>query len=72
MLTIQIENPELEHYVQEQYQGDTQQLSQEFSDFLKKRRIQEDVHVSQKELEQGEALTLQEVFGALRDKYANP
>jgi len=69
MLTVQIENPELERYLDEEFHGDKAAIAQRFMDFLKTQRIKNDVKVSTEEFRAGEALTLKEAFAPVLEKY---
>lgn len=71
MLTLQIENPDLEQYLEEEFHGDRNAMAQRFLEFLELQKIRRDVKASEEELERGESLSLEEAFGPVLEKYGN-
>jgi len=55
MLNIQIDNPELEENIKQTYGDDVQSMASAFGEFIKQQRIRQDIAVSIKQLDAGEA-----------------
>jgi hypothetical protein len=71
MLAINIDNPEIEHYLKEEV-GDNQSLVKKFVEFIQHQKIKQDVEVSNKEFEEGDFMDIEEAFARATNKYATP
>ncbi|MDD4884711.1 hypothetical protein [Sulfuricurvum sp.] len=70
MLSIRIDNPELESYINEEYRGDENTLIRQFVEFLRFQKIKNEVKTSIEELDRDEFVTLDEAFETATAKYA--
>lgn len=69
MLSIQIDNPELETEIQRVFGDDTHSLALAFVDFLQQRQVREDIGVSIKQLEEGEGIDMKAAIAEVRARY---
>lgn len=69
MLSIQIDNPELERCIHERFGGNPDLVAQAFSDFLRQDQIRHDVKVSIDQLEAGEGIPMKAVMQEIRQKF---
>lgn len=69
MLTIQIDNPEIEQDLKRAYGEDSANVSQLFAEFLLEKRLKSDIAQSLSEIEKGQIFSLQEVIQEARSKY---
>ena len=51
MLSLQIQNPMVENYLHEQFNGDTKQMSLFINDFIEKELIKKDIKIAFDELD---------------------
>jgi hypothetical protein len=69
MLSIQIDNPELEAELKQAFGSDPQSVVKAFADFVQVRRLADDIQTSIAELEQDKALKSADVFTSIRARY---
>jgi hypothetical protein len=69
MLSIQIDNPELEAELKQAYGSNPQSVVKAFAEFVQARRLADDIQTSVTELEQGLALKSSDVFKSIRARY---
>jgi hypothetical protein len=69
MLSIQIDNPELEAELKQAFGSDPQSVVKAFADFVQARRLADDIQTSIAELEQDKALKSADVFTSIRARY---
>ena len=69
MLNIQINNPELEDSIQQTFGDDTALLAQAFSHFIRHYKIRQDIEISGRQLDKGEAIALSDAIAEVRVKY---
>lgn len=69
MLNIKIDNPELEKNIKQFFGDDTQSLATAFAEFVKQRQVRQDIEISIKQLDNGEALDFKEAISEVRSKY---
>ena len=69
MLSIQIDNPELEAELKQTFGSNPQSVVKAFADFVRARRLADDIQTSVAELEQGLALKSSDVFESIRARY---
>ncbi|KOO56830.1 hypothetical protein WH43_18005 [Rheinheimera sp. KL1] len=69
MLSIQIDNPELEAELKQAFGSDPQSVVKAFADFVQARGLADDIQTSIAELEQGKALKSADVFTSIRARY---
>ncbi|MFZ2890556.1 hypothetical protein [Sulfuricurvum sp.] len=69
MLSIQLNNPELESFIQNEYRGDESTLMQEFVEFLRFQKIKNEVKTSIEELDRDEFIGIDEAFEMATAKY---
>lgn len=69
MLTIQIDNPEIEQDLKRAYGEDSATLSQLFAEFLLEKRVKSDLEQSLHDIEKGRVFSLQDVIQEARSKY---
>ena len=69
MLNIAINNPELEENLKQLYNNNEQLIADVFADFVRQRKIKQDIGISITQLELGEGLPLREVKQTIRKKY---
>ena len=70
MLSIRIDNPELEGFIQDEYKGDDGSLVRQFVEFLKLQKIKSEVKVSLDELDTDDIVEFDEAFKQATAKYA--
>lgn len=70
MLSIQLNNPELERFIQDEYRGDDNTLMRQFVEFLQFQKIKNEVKTSIEELDRDEFVGLDEAFEMATAKYA--
>jgi len=70
MLSIQLNNPELESFIQDEYRGDENTLMCQFIEFLRFQKIKNEVKTSIEELDRDEFIGLDEAFEMATAKYA--
>ena len=69
MLNIHIDDPELEKSIKQVFGEDTRSIASAFSEFIKQRRIKQDIGISIEQLAAGESLPLTDVMDGIRAKY---
>ena len=69
MLNIHIDDPELEKNIKQTFGEDTRSIARAFSEFIKQRRIKQDIGVSIEQLDAGESVPLGDVINDIRTKY---
>ena len=69
MLNIQINNPSLELLLKQTYGNDNQSIAEAFYEFLKQKKIQQDVDISITQLDNGEGIPLEQAMNRIRSKY---
>lgn len=69
MLNIEIDNPELEENLKQLYGNNKLSIANDFADFVRQRKIKQDIGISITQIDAGEALPLQKVMAAIRQKY---
>ncbi len=69
MLSIQLNNPELESFIQNEYRGDESTLMQQFVEFLRFQKIKNEVKTSIEELDRDEFIEIDEAFEMAAAKY---
>ena len=70
MLSIRIDNPELEGFIQDEYKGDESSLMRQFVEFLKLQKIKSEVKASIDELDRDDIVEFKEAFRQATSKYA--
>ena len=70
MLSIQLNNPELEGFIRDEYRDDESALLSQFVDFLRLQKIKNEVKTSTEELDRDEFVGLDEAFKSATAKYA--
>lgn len=71
MLSIRIDNPELEGFIQDEYKGDDGSLMRQFVEFLKLQKIKSEVKASIDELDKDDIVEFKEAFKQATAKYAS-
>ena len=69
MLNIHLDDPELEKNIKQTFGEDTRSIARAFSEFIKQRRIKQDIGVSIEQLDAGESVPLGDVINDIRTKY---
>jgi len=69
MLNIHIDDPELEKNIKQTFGEDPRSIARAFSEFIKQRRIKQDLGISIEQLDAGESVTLGDVVNDIRTKY---
>lgn len=69
MLTIDIDNPELEQSIKQTYGNNKQTIAQAFMDFIQQQKIKKDIGISIKQLDAGEGIPIDDVFSEISAKY---
>ena len=69
MLNIHIDDPEVEKNIKQTFGEDTRSIARAFSEFIKQRRIKQDIGVSIEQLDAGESVPLGDVINDIRTKY---
>lgn len=70
MLSIRIDNPELEGFINDEYKGDDGSLMRQFVEFLKLQKIKSEVKASLDELDRDDIVEFGEAFKQATAKYA--
>ena len=69
MLTINIDNPELEESIKQTYGNDKQTLARAFVEFIQQKRIKQDIDISIQQLDAGEGIPMEDVMKDIKAKY---
>ena len=69
MLKIQIDNPELEKSIRQTFGDDTKSIARAFSDFIQQQKLKQDIGVSITQLDNGEAMPMENVMRDIQAKY---
>ena len=69
MLSIRIDNPELEGFIDDEYSGDEGSLMRQFVEFLKLQKIKSEVKASLDEIENDDIVEFDEAFKQATSKY---
>ena len=69
MLTIEIDNPELEENLKQLFGNNKQSVVEAFADFIQQRNIKKDIGISIQQLDAGEAIPLHDVMQSIRKQY---
>ncbi len=70
MLSIRIDNPELEGFINDEYSGDEGSLMRQFVELLKLQKIKNEVKASLDELDNDDIVEFDEAFKQATSKYA--
>ena len=62
MLTINIDNPELEQSIKQTYGEDKQTLAKAFMEFIQQKKIKQDIEISIQQLDAGESIPMEDVM----------
>jgi hypothetical protein len=71
MLSIRIDNPELEGFIRDEYKGDDSSLMQQFVEFLNMQKIKSEVKASIDELDRDDIIEFNKAFKQATAKYAS-
>ena len=69
MLTINIDNPELEQSIKQTYGNDKQTLARAFMEFIQQKKIKQDIDISIQQLDDGEGIPMEDVFKDIKSRY---
>ena len=69
MLSIQIDNPELEKSLKQVFGGNEDLISNAFVEFVQLQKVKQDVGISITQLDAGNAKSLKNVMKDIRSKY---
>jgi len=69
MLSIQIDDPELEKSIKQVFGGNDDLIGSAFVEFIHSQKVKRDVAISIKQLDVGNAKSLKNVMRAVRAKY---
>ena len=69
MLHIQISNPEPEDNIDKISGNERHSLEQAFSMFMQQHQANQDVKLSQEQLEQGKGIEMKQVIADIRERY---
>jgi len=69
MLHIQISNPKPEDNIDKISGNETHSLEQAFSMFMQQHQANQDVKLSQEQLEQGNGIEMKQVIADIRERY---
>ena len=69
MLSIRIDNPELEGFINDEYSGNEGSLIRQFVEFLKLQKIKNEVKASLDEIENDDIVEFDEAFKQATSKY---
>jgi hypothetical protein len=69
MISITIDNPEVEQILHQTYGNNHNRLINEFSQFIQTRIIKEDIKISIQQLEQGKAVNFTDAFKQVKQRY---
>ncbi len=70
MLSIRIDNPELEGFINDEYKGDNDSLMRQFVEFLKFQKIKSEIEASIDEIDKDDIVEFSEAFKQVMAKYA--
>jgi hypothetical protein len=71
MISITIDNPDIEQILQQTYGTNYNRLVQEFSQFIQSAKIKDDINISLQQLERGEGIKFKDAFSQVKEKYAD-
>ncbi|MGZ8947516.1 MAG: hypothetical protein ACXW1W_19090 [Methylococcaceae bacterium] len=69
MINITIDNPDIEHILQQTYGNNHSRLIKEFSQFVQFTKIKDDISISIQQLERGESVNLTDAFAQVKRNY---
>ena len=69
MLTITIDDPDLESSIRQAYGDNSRLLVDAFVEFLRQQRVREDIGVSIEQLDSGSSIPLAQVMAEIRRKF---
>ena len=69
MLTITIDDPDLERSIRQAYGDNSRLLVDAFVEFLRQQRVREDIGVSIEQLDSGSGIPLAQVMAEIRRKF---
>jgi hypothetical protein len=69
MLTINIDNPELEQSIHQTYDSNKQSIVKGFMEFIQQQKIKKDIGTSIQQLDAGECMPMEDVFSKITAKY---
>ena len=69
MLTIKIDDPDLERSIRQAYGDNSRLLVDAFVEFLRQQGVREDIGVSIEQLDSGSGIPLAQVMAEIRGKY---
>lgn len=69
MLSIQIDNPELEKSIRQVFGGNEDLISSAFVEFVQLQKVKQDIGISIRQLDAGNAKSLKHVMRDIRAKY---
>ena len=69
MLSIQIDNPEMEKSIKQVFGDNEALIGSAFMEFVHLQKVKQDVGISIKQLDSGESKSLKNVMGDIRAKY---
>ena len=69
MLTIKIDDPDLERSIRQAYGDNSRLLVDAFVEFLRQQRVREDIGVSIEQLDSGSSIPLAQVMAEIRRKF---
>jgi len=69
MLSIQIDNSEVEENIKQTYGNDEKSLANAFFDFIQTKKIKQDIGISIQQLDSGESISLKETMNNIRKPY---
>lgn len=72
MLTIEIDNPEVEESLKQLYGNNKQSIANAFAEFVRQYKIKQDIGISIAQLEAGEGLSFHETMQSIRNKILLP
>ena len=71
MLTINIDNPELEQSIKQTYGEDKQTLAKAFMEFIQQKKIKQDIEISIQQLDAGESIPMEDVMKDSNKQYGS-
>ena len=69
MLTIHVEDQEVERYQRQTYGENTASMAAAFAEFVHRKRVMADIEISIQQLESGQGVPLGEAMSQLRQHY---
>jgi hypothetical protein len=69
MISITIDNPDVEQILHQTYGNNYNRLVNEFSQFIQMRIIKEDIKTSIQQLEQGKSVNFTDAFKQVKQRY---